>query len=152
MDFGAVLKRERLVSTGINVVLSAAFFLVVFGAQNRVLTFADPDGFALDFLPQGGAISLMAALVPSLLVRKALRSGGALVLPTTGAILAQVARMVVLGVLSAVVMAAICLLGPWSAMGWTAAFALKLVYGGALGFAITHRALMRLYGGGKGLL
>lgn len=148
MDFAAVLKRERLVSTGINVVLSAAFFLAVFGSMNRTLTFADPDGFALDFLAQGGAISLMAALVPSLLVRKALRKGGAVALPSTGAIVAQVARMVGLGLVSAGILAAICLLGPWAAIGWAPAFAVKLVYGGALGFAITHRALTRLYGQG----
>lgn len=148
MDFAAVLKRERLVSTGINVVLSAAFFLAVFGATNRTLTFADPDGFALDFLPQGGAISLMAALVPSLLVRKALRKGGAVALPSTSAILVQVARMAGLGLLSAVLLAALCLSGPWATIGWAPAFVLKLVYGGALGFAITHRALTRLYGQG----
>lgn len=145
MDFGAILKRERLVSTGINLVLSAAFFLVVFGAKGRALTFAEPDGFALDFLPQGVAISLMAALVPSLLVRKALQRAGVADLPATGAILAQVMRMVVAGAISAGVMAALCLLGPWGAVDWTPAFALKLVYGAALGFAVTHRALTRLY-------
>ena len=46
------------------------------------------------------------------------------------------------------ILAAICLLGPWAAIGWAPAFAVKLVYGGALGFAITHRALTRLYGQG----
>lgn len=148
MDFAAVLKRERLVSTGINLVLSAAFFLAAFGRTNRTLALGDPDGFALDFLPQGGAISLMAALVPSLLVRKALRKGGVAGLPSTGSILAQVARMVGLGLLSAALLAAICLIGPWTAIGWAPAFALKLVYGGTLGFAITHRALTRLYGQG----
>lgn len=148
MDFAAVLKRERLVSTGINLVLSAAFFLAVFGATNRTLTFADPDGFALDFLAQGGAISLMAALVPSLLVRKGLRKCGTVGLPSTGSILAQVARMVGLGLVSAVLLAALCLIGPWAAIGWAPAFAVKLVYGGTLGFAITHRALTRLYGQG----
>jgi len=50
MDFAPILKRERLVSTAINVVLSAAFFLLVFGTSNRVLHFAAPDNFALDFL------------------------------------------------------------------------------------------------------
>ena len=148
MDFAAVLKRERLVSTGINLVLSAAFFLAVFGATNRTLTFADPDHFALDFLAQGGAISLMAALVPSLLVRKALRRGGVLAVPSPGAIVAQAARMVGMGLVSAVLLAALCLIGPWATIGWAPAFAVKLVYGGALGFAITHRALTRLYGQG----
>lgn len=149
MDFLPILRRERLVSTGINVVLSAAFFLLVFGTGNRVLHFAAPDNFALDFLAQGAAISVMAALVPALLVRKTLRKSGAQPLPTTGAIIAQVAKMLAGGLLIAGILAALSLLGPVSSVGWTTALAIKLAFGGLLGFAVTHVTLMRLFVNGS---
>lgn len=145
MDFITILKRERLVSTAINVALSAAFFLLVFGSRNRALSFAAPDAFALDFLAQGAAISVMAALVPSLLVRKTLRKGGVQHLPSTAAIIGQAGKMLLGGLLIAGIVAALCLMGPISSVGWTTALAIKLVFGGLLGFAVTHVALTRLF-------
>lgn len=148
MDLATILKRERLVSTVINVVLSTAFFLLVFGPRQRMLTLAAPDGFALDFLPQGAAISLMAALVPSLLVRKALRKDGAAAVPSTSAIGWQVTRMLATGLAIAGLLAALCLSLPIEQISWTTALGIKLIFGGLLGFVVTHRALTRLYGHG----
>lgn len=145
MDFLPILKRERRVSTAINVVLSAAFFLLVFGTRSREFSMAAPDNFALDFLAQAAAISVMAALVPALLVRKALRKGGAQSLPTTAAIIGQAGQMLLGGLVIAGLLAALCLLGPVASLSWTAALAIKLAFGGLLGFAVTHLTLKRLF-------
>lgn len=144
MDFLPILKRERRVSTAINVVLSAAFFLLVFGTRSRELSMAAPDNFALDFLAQGAGISMMAALVPALLVRRSLRKGGRQTLPTTGAIAGQTVKMLMGGLSIAALLTALSLLGPVSSLNWSTALTTKLIFGGLLGFTVTHLTLTRL--------
>lgn len=142
------LRREQFVSGAINFVLSAAFFVAVFGLGEEPLPLAGLGGFALDFLPQAGAIALMSSLVPLLLVTAALRRAGE---GTPGrAFLVQTVGLVVLwGLASGAVLAALCLIGPWPAIGWTFALAIKLLYGTLLGVAGTRFALHRLFGHAK---
>jgi hypothetical protein len=143
MNIAARLRREQITSGAINFVLSAAFFFGVFGMANRPLHFAAPDNFALDFLPQAAAIALMSSLVPLLVVSASLRKAGA---RTGGGFVARTVLIVFsAGLASAAVLAAICLFGPWSEIGWSIALVLKLVYGTGLGVAGTTFALTRLF-------
>lgn len=70
----AYIRRETRVSIVINTVLSALFFLAVFGNSASVPVWGS-RGYVLDFGPQGFMIGLMATLVPGALARRALRSG-----------------------------------------------------------------------------
>lgn len=144
MDLERLIRRETLASMGINAVLSAAFFLGVFGAEVRPLAFADPDNLARDFLPQGGVIALMATLVPSLLVRRALRAAGRDV-PSVRQILGQAVLSIAGGLAVSALLMFACLYGPGAGMGWTLAFAMKVLFGGLLGTLVTDRSLRRLY-------
>lgn len=144
MDLERLIRRERLASTGINAVLSAAFFLGVFGTEVRPLAFAAPDHLARDFLPQGGVIALMATLVPALLVRRALVGSGRSV-PSAGQILGQAVISIAGGLAVSGLLMLTCLYGPVEGMGWTPAFAIKVLFGGLLGTLVTDRSLRRLY-------
>ncbi|WP_395327784.1 hypothetical protein WBP06_11825 [Novosphingobium sp. BL-8H] len=148
MNVAARLRREQRVSGAINLVLSAAFFLGVFGFAERPLRFAAPDNFALDFLPQAAAIALMSSLVPLLVVSGSLRKsgmGGVSRVGGRGFIAGTVLRVVVAGLASAAVLGAICLFGPWREIGWSVALVAKLLYGTGLGVAGTTFALTRLF-------
>lgn len=142
MALERLIRRETRASTVINAVLSAVFFLAVFGTQARVLSFGPPDQLARDFLPQGGVIALMATVVPALLVRRALRKENQTVRPA-GAILAQAARSVATGL---TVSAVLMVIG----VDWVAAFAAKVMFGGLLGATITRWSLRRLFGQEQG--
>lgn len=144
MDLERLIRRERLVSTAINAVLSAAFFLGVFGTEVRPLAFAAPDNLARDFLPQGGAIALMATLVPALLVRRALGESWQSV-PSTGQILGQAVISIAGGLAVSGLLMLACLYAAGEGMGWTPAFAMKVLFGGLLGTLVTDRSLRRLY-------
>ncbi|MBF9149638.1 hypothetical protein [Novosphingobium jiangmenense] len=144
MDLERLIRRERLASMGINAVLSAAFFLGVFGTEVRPLAFAAPDNLARDFLPQGGVIALMATLVPALLVRRSLGGSGRSV-PTTRQILGQAVISIAGGLAVSALLMLACFYGPGDGMGWTSAFAMKVVFGGLLGSLVTDRSLRRLY-------
>ncbi|MPS67168.1 MAG: hypothetical protein E2586_01550 [Novosphingobium sp.] len=148
MNIAARLRREQRTSGVINLVLSAAFFLGVFGLENRPLRFAAPDNLALDFLPQAAAIALMSSLVPLLVVSGSLRRSGG----RTGGgafIVRTVLSVVLAGLASAALLAALCLFGPWREIGWLVALGMKLVYGTALGVAGTTFALTRLFAQGS---
>jgi hypothetical protein len=60
--------RETIISAVINSVLSALFFLLLFGTRGPVATAA----LGPDFLPQAFMISLMGTLIPGLLTAKRL--------------------------------------------------------------------------------
>ncbi len=127
MGLDAIVKRERLVSIGIKGVLRLVIFLAVFGIGKPALTFSAPDGFAFDFLPQGAIIALMATLVPALITRRTLRKAGQNT-PATRALIAQAARIVVVGTASAALLMAMSLLGSCNAIPWCAALVGKLPY------------------------
>ncbi|MGF7154928.1 hypothetical protein [Novosphingobium gossypii] len=142
IDLSSLLRCEQAVSAAINAVLSALFFAVVFGLAPRELAMGAPDGFALDFLPQGLMVSLMASLVPTLLVRARLRrEGGA----SGGRLLPIVARGVLAGLASAVLLAVLALFGPVAQVPAYPALAFKIVYGALLGLACTRVAVSSLF-------
>ncbi|WP_408587526.1 hypothetical protein [Novosphingobium sp.] len=135
--------QQALTSAGINAGFSLAFFLLVFGLPGRVLTLGAPDGLALDFVPQSGAVALMSALVPVLVTRdEAARLRGSTPRPVRAIVLAALAWALgglAFGGMVAFVAGA---LGPVALGGWPA-FAMKLTYGGALGATVTALALRR---------
>ncbi|MBT0667183.1 hypothetical protein HT136_02220 [Novosphingobium profundi] len=144
-----LLRKEQAVSAAINAALSAAFFALVFGFAERPLAMGAPDNFAIDFLPQGLMVSLMAALVPSLLVRSRLRKDGRVCLsqgPGGGVILREVLVAVLAGCASAALLMTFALVGPLDGVSARAALAFKIVYGAGLGLLCTRRTLVALYG------
>lgn len=147
---------EQAVSAAINAVLSAAFFALVFGLADRALATGAPDRFALDFLPQGLMVSLMASLVPAFLVRAKLRKAG-VISAHEGPEAGQIARVVLLSVLaglgSAALLVALALFGPLASVPSHPALIFKIVYGATLGLICTRLAITALYArriGGQG--
>ena len=152
-----LLRGEQAVSAAINAVLSAAFFALVFGLSQRTLATGAPDRFALDFLPQGLMVSLMASLVPALVARAKLRKAG-LIGAGEGPDKGEIARIVLIGVFaglgSAAVLAALAQFGPLPGVPSYPALVFKIAYGAGLGLACTRFALTALYArrmGGAGL-
>ncbi|QOV93645.1 hypothetical protein [Novosphingobium sp. ES2-1] len=64
MEPAAYIRRETAVSIAVNVALSAAFFIAVFGTGRDVPVWS-VGGYVFDFAPQGFMIGLMATLVPA---------------------------------------------------------------------------------------
>lgn len=142
LDLRALGRREERLSAVINAVLSAVFFAIVFGLSARPLTMAAPDRFALDFVPQGVMVSLMASLVPTLLVRAKLRAMG---LAAPASVAGIVLRGVACGVASALVLAGLAQFGPMHDLPSHPALAFKVVYGALLGLACTRLAVSSLF-------
>lgn len=143
-----LLRREQAASAAINAVLSAVFFALVFGLSQRTLATGAPDRFALDFLPQGLMVSLMASLVPALVVRAKLRKTGMTGAgegPETGAIVRTVVIGLLAGVGSAAMLAVLALFGPLSGVPSYPALVFKVAYGAGLGLLCTRFALTSLY-------
>lgn len=139
----AIELREIATSAVINAVLSVAFFLLVFGQRDR-LAFWAPDHFALDFIPQFAAVSLMSALVPALVARKKLaRASGGACAPVTEIVLRAV-RLCLSAVLLAGVLIALAWAAGWNSVDGTAALFLKAASGATLGMAIAKLALTPL--------
>lgn len=141
--FAALVRRNALLSAGINAAFSLGFFLLVFGRPAGPLAMGPPDRFAADFLPQSAAVALMSALVPVLVTRREIArlTGQA---PTAPRLIASRALLFALaGLLPGAVLAALALLPPWPPLPYAAALTLKLAYGAALGAAVTTLALRR---------
>ena len=141
IDLQHLLGREQAVSAAINGLLSAVFFALVFGLAARPLAMGAPDRLALDFLPQGLMVSLMASLVPTLVIRAKLRKVGQ---GAAAKVVPIVCRGLAAGLASAAVLAALALLGPVQAAPSLAALAFKIVYGSALGLGCTRLAVSSL--------
>ena len=131
------LAREAATSFAINAILSLAFFALLYGLTPRLLTWGAPDRLALDFVPQSIAVALMSALVPCLILRWRHQLSGPILPIALRALL-----FALLGGLGGAALAALCMTLP--PIGWTAALLLKLIYGGALGAAITTICIGRL--------
>lgn len=132
------IRREAGISVVINGVLSLAFFLGVFGTVSRPLGWMVPDNLAIDFVPQSIAVALMSALVPALIARKRLGNGPALRPILIRAALFALAGGFLGGLLALSIGAA-----GLSTIGWGAALAIKIAYGGALGALVATLALRR---------
>lgn len=139
------VRRETLVSICINVALSFAFFLLVFGTADRVPV-AGRNGLAVDFIPQSFMIALMSTLVPGALTVRRVRAGtlprstAASRLPT--GLLARALLVAVLAVLiGAGIVGGLALAAGPSSLGWTTALLIKLGYGGLLAAITTPLGL-----------
>lgn len=142
------IAREAALSAAINGAISIGFFLAVFGGLSQVAVWG-LGNYAFDFLPQSFAIGFMAALVPGLMCRKAFAAGR--LAPVSAAVPAP-GGIIILALTSG--MAAVILgAGLWVPILWaagvdtigsTAAFALKVLYGAALGALVTAVILRRM--------
>ncbi|HQS69701.1 MAG: hypothetical protein B7Y36_14335 [Novosphingobium sp. 28-62-57] len=145
MDAKAYIRRETAVSTAINVVLSGAFFLVVFGLRGPVPVWS-AGGYVFDFGPQGFMIGLMATLVPGLLARKARASGKVRQMDGTSALPAAIAvRAILCGTVGATAGmggSAVLLWASGAAqLDWLTALLIKLLFGAVLAIIVTPAGL-----------
>lgn len=140
-DTRAYVRKQTLISIIITMAISAGFFLLIFGTTDPIAVWA-PDNLALDFLPQSGAASFMAALMPALQTRAAIAKGR---LPgTPSSVRSIVVRAIMLALLglgmAGIVIVALKLSGVAS-FAWGPAFAIKVAYGAMLGLVITPPAV-----------
>ncbi|MFN3468273.1 MAG: hypothetical protein ACK4Z7_01110 [Novosphingobium sp.] len=145
MEATAYIRRETLISIAINVMLSAAFFLAVFGLRGPVPVWGS-GGYVLDFGPQGFMIGLMATLVPGLLARKALAAGKVMAMGGASALPGAIAvRAVVCGLTGAAAGVAASAIPLWaiaaSSIDWLAALIAKLLFGAMLAAIVTPAGL-----------
>jgi len=144
LDAARVVEAQRRVSVIINMILSAAFFVLVFGISPHPLTFVSPDRFALDFVPQSLAIGFFSALVPTLIVASKRRKGVIAGLgPSTIGWRQIVTRAIAFAIAATVVGGAIAgalsMIG--GEVGYLSALTVKMFYGASLGWLITPRAV-----------
>jgi hypothetical protein len=139
MDLRHAITREARISAVINGVLSAVFFLLVFGLDGEPVTTGAPDHYGFDFVIQGAIVALMAALVPSFLLRKKAAA--------SASCLPSVARLIGFALMASIVMALISfgvgtvLSAGVDSIAYIPALALKVMFGLVLGFAITRSVL-----------
>lgn len=142
------IRRETVISAGINGAISAGFFFLMFAGVDPVPAWGIGN-YAFDFIPQSFAVGFMATLVPGLLCRRAIAAGRIAEITgrrtTTGGV---VARAVLQAIAAVLVGAGTCALLLWAtgaeAIGNAAAFALKVLYGAGLGALITRVTLGRM--------
>lgn len=142
MDLRQAIEKEARISAVINGVLSAVFFFLVFGLDGEPVTTGAPDNYAFDFVIQGAIVALMAALVPSFLLRKkaaALSSRR----PTNAKVVASaVATMLAAAVVSFGIGQGVGSLA--GTLAFPVAFGLKIMFGALLGF-FTTRSILKLH-------
>jgi len=139
------VRRETLLSILINVVLSLAFFLIVFGTADQVPS-RGAAGLAVDFIPQSFMIALMSTLVPGALTLRRVRAGA---LPrssrSTRLPAKLVPRALLVAVLAVLIGAGIAGAVVWfwapGTLGWLPALLIKLAYGGLLAAITTPPGL-----------
>ena len=144
MTADEIIRNQRSISVVINMILSGVFFVLVFGFSARVLSFGTPDRLAFDFVPQGLAIGFFSALVPTLIVaakrQKSDIAGIARCDANTKAILLRAIGFALMAaVIGGVVATASVMSG--GEMGFFTALAMKMIFGAALGWLITPRAV-----------
>lgn len=142
-DFATYRRRESLVSAAINTAFSALFYGLIFGFA-AALPVRGMGAFAFDFLPQSAAIGLMASLIPGLLLRRAVARGALANIPAADK-RPRIAVIVGISIAGAVgfgaVLAGLFWLAAPDQIGRSAALAIKLVYGAALGATVTYVSL-----------
>jgi hypothetical protein len=140
-DPAAYVAKQTLISVVITMAISAAFFLAVFGGTDPIAVWA-PDNLALDFLPQSGAASFMAALVPALQARAAIAKGTLPgTAPTIGSIVFRAIMLALLALGLAGIIIALLKVSGIAQFAWATAFAIKVAYGALLGLIITPPAV-----------
>ena len=141
MTHEAYVRKETLVSMVINGVLSAVFFLLVFGLPDSVAVWGVAN-WVFDFLPQSFMITLMSTLVPGALTAKRLKAG--VIQPAAFATRLPRSlplRAVLLAVLATAtgtaLVAGLAILTGINELGLIPALGFKVIYGIALGAVVT---------------
>ena len=137
----ALIRRNMAISAAINTLFSFAFFIAVFGRPDRALSWDEPDGLALDFLPQCAAVSLMSALVPVLIERRKVATITGQAPRSFRSIFGRALVWALLGLCLGGILGVISIFaGGGEIHGWIA-LSLKLALGAVLGASITSLAL-----------
>lgn len=130
MTDAALIRRETAISVAINIGLSIAFYVALFGLAVP----AAPLALGRDFVPQAFMVTLMGTLVPGLLTRR--KVGG----PATAIVVRAIGCALAVAVLAGG--GAMLLLAQATApVTPAAALAVKAAFGGALAALITPAAL-----------
>jgi hypothetical protein len=141
IDPRTFVRKQTLVSVVISMAISAVFFVLVFHGIDTVAVWS-PDNLALDFLPQSGLASFMAALMPALQARSAIAKGqlpGDL--PSVRSIAVRALLLAGMALLLAGAIMALLKISGIAAFPYNTAFAIKVAYGAFLGLIITPPAL-----------
>lgn len=142
----AYVRKQTLISMTISMAFSAAFFWLIFRNAGPVEVW-EPDFFALDFLPQSGIASLMAALVPALQTRTTIGRGQLLGnVPTIRSVVVRALAFALLGLGLAGMVIGVLKASDVSVFPWGTAFAIKVAYGAFLGLCVTPWAVRAALG------
>lgn len=142
-----LIKRETLVSIVINVVISLAFFWLVFADTDPIPVWG-VGNYVFDLIPQTFMITLMSVLVPGTIVARKLRAGNVGTFPVAKPLLRnRLVRAIVFAV-SAVCITVVLASATLVAFGIDTipsmpALASKLLIGGALAAIVTPLGLAR---------
>ncbi|GGB56566.1 hypothetical protein [Blastomonas aquatica] len=140
-DPKAYVRRQTLFSMVITMAISAGFFLLIFGTTDPIAVWA-PHNLALDFLPQSGAASFMAALMPALQTRSAIAKGALPgTAPSVGSIVVRAIMLALLALGLAGIVIGVLQFSGAASFAWGTAFAIKVAYGALLGLLITPPAV-----------
>ena len=138
-----LVRRETAISVAINVAMSGAVFIGMFGTGGSIPV-DGWGGFAADFLPQAGAVGLMGSLIPGLLTRRRVRRGE--IPAAVGRDGSPVLEHALLAALFAAAgfggIAMLCFtnFGP-ETLAFPPALAIKLCFGACVAFAMTPYAV-----------
>lgn len=141
----AYIRRETIVGVVISVAITLLFFLIVFGFSGPVEVWG-PGKFVFDFLPQAFMIALMATLAPGLITERKIRRGDLQMidersrLPKSLPFRAALIAITAAGV-SVALFSGLFLVSGVTGLGWLAALAIKLLFGGALAAIVTPLGL-----------
>lgn len=142
----AYIRKETAISMIINAMISAGFVWAMFGARSSAPIWG-PGGVAFDFVPQTFMVSLMCALVPTLLTRSRVRSGAIFAidrppprLPRNVAMRSLLLAVVGMTILAGLATAALALSGMGRMDFWPLA-AIKVLYGALVALIVTPIAL-----------
>lgn len=145
IDASAYIRRETIVGVVISVAVTLVIFLIVFGFSGPVEIWG-LGKFVFDFLPQAFMIALMATLIPGVMTEQKIRQGklptidGRSRLPKSLPFRAGLIAIIAAAV-SVALFSGFFFVTGLTALGWTAALMIKLVFGAALAAIVTPLGL-----------
>jgi hypothetical protein len=143
-DARRIVARETAISVAINMAISAAMFLALFGLRGPAIV-RGLGGYAVDFLPQTFMVALMGSLVPGLLTAARAGSRERLSLLRLRGAIALVARALLVAMLASLVAgggAVAILLGFGIVeVAPLAGLLVKMAYGGLVALGVTPAAV-----------
>lgn len=138
------VRKNTMISIVISMVISAVFFWLVFGGAPLIPVFGGTS-LTVDFIPQTLAAGFMAAFVPAMQTRAKIKAGQfAGATPAIGGIVLRAIALAVAALVLAAVVTGALWIGGSDELSWSAAFIVKVIYGGLLGLIITPIALRAL--------